>query len=70
MFKSNRLVNTYSKLNRDLIPTLDSPALGVNEQKRMVEDFKNLKLIHVIPNLFIHFFIIILNNSKNFPMKI
>ena len=44
MFKTKKLVKTCPKLNRDLIPTLYSPALGVNEQKKIISDFENFKL--------------------------
>lgn len=44
MFKRNQYSKEYSKLSRDLIPCLSTPDLGINEQKRIVEDFNKLQL--------------------------
>ena len=44
MFCKGKLTKTCPRLPRDLIPKLYSPALGVNEQKQIVESFEKLKL--------------------------
>lgn len=44
MFKGNKLINKCLKLPRDCIPKLYSAALGVNQQKRIVDKFMSLKL--------------------------
>ena len=44
MFKLNNLTKSCAKVNRNLIPKMYSPAISINEQKKIVKDLENLNL--------------------------
>ncbi len=44
MFKSNKHTKHCKKVNRDQIIALETPSLGVNEQKKILEQLQSLKL--------------------------